>query len=70
MTTLEPSLLQAEHTQLLQPFIIGEVLQSSEHLCSSHSRPALEIHICLALRALDVEFIICRMANIYGIGWQ
>ena len=41
----EPSLLQAEQGQLLQPVFIGEVLQPSEHLHSPPLDSLKQFHI-------------------------
>ena len=48
----QPSLLQAEQPQLSQPFLIGEVLQPSDHLCGllwTHSNSSMSF-LCWGLQ--------------------
>jgi len=50
-------LLQAEQSQLPQPFIMGEMLQSLNHLCGPLLDSLQHVHVCLVLRnpELDTE---------------
>ena len=41
----EPSLSQAKQAQFLQPFFIGEVLQTPDHLSGPPLDPLQELHI-------------------------
>ena len=41
----EPSLLQAKQAQFPQPFLIGEVLQPSDHLSGPPLDPLQELHV-------------------------
>jgi len=43
----EPCLLQAKQAQFPQPFLIGEVLQPSDHPCGPPLDPLQELHILL-----------------------
>jgi len=49
------SLLQAEQPQLSQPFLIGEVFQPSDHLCSPPLDPFQEVRVCPVLRAPELD---------------
>ena len=54
----EPSLLQAKQAQFPQPFLTGEVLQSSDHLSGPPLNPLEELHVLHVLGApgLDAVF--------------
>ena len=43
--SLEPSLLQAKKAQLPQPFLVVEVLQTSDHLSGPPLDPLQELHV-------------------------
>ena len=54
----EPSLLQAKQAQFAQPFFLGEVFQSSDHLSGTPLDPLQELRVFFVLRApgLDTVF--------------
>ena len=53
--SLDPSLLQAEQPQLSQPFLVGEVLQPSDHFCGPPPDPLQQVHVFPVLGAPEVD---------------
>ena len=53
--SLEPYLLQAEQRQLSQPFLTGEVLHPSGHLCGPPLEPLQQLHVFPVLRAPELD---------------
>jgi len=51
----EPSLLQAEQSQLPQPVLTGEVFQPSDHLCGPPLDPLQHIHVLPMLGAPELD---------------
>ena len=56
--SLEPSLLQAKQAQFPQPFLIGEVLQPSDHFSGPLLDPFQELHILPALGTLGLDAVL------------
>jgi len=52
---LEPSLLQAEQSQLSQPFLTGEVFHPSDNFCGPPLDPLQQVHIFPVLRAPELN---------------
>jgi len=52
---MEPSLLQGEQPQLSQPFLIGEVFQSSDDVCGPPLDPLQQVHVFPVLRAPELD---------------
>ena len=52
---LEPSLLQAEQSQVSQPFLTAEVFQPSDHLCGTPLGPLQQVHVFLVLRPPELD---------------
>jgi len=52
---LEPSLLQAQQPPLSQPFLIGEMLQPSDHFCSPPLDLLQQVHVFPVLRAPELD---------------
>ena len=52
------SLLQAEQPQLSQPFLIGEVLQPSDHVCGPPLHPLQNIHVLPMLGAPELGTVL------------
>ena len=51
----EPSPLWAEQPQFSQPFFTGNVFQPSEHFCGPSLDPLQQIHVCLVLKAPELD---------------
>jgi len=62
MVSLEPSLLQAEQPQLSQPFLVGDVFQPSDHLCSPPLDLLQQVHV-LDTPELDA---VCQESRVEG----
>ena len=54
----EPSLLQAEESQLSQPVLAGEVLQPSAHLCGPPLDLFQQLHVLLVFRAPELDAVL------------
>jgi len=54
----EPSLLQAEQSQLTQPVFTGEMLQHLEHLCVSPLDSFSYFHVFFVLGAPELNTIL------------
>ena len=52
------SLLQAKQAQFPQPFLIGEVLQPSDHLTGPPLDPLQELHVLLVLGTLGLDAVL------------
>ena len=53
--SLQPSLLQAEQTQISQPLLPGEVLQLSDHFCGPPLDRLQQLHVFPVLRAPELD---------------
>ena len=51
----EPSLLQAEQSQLSQPVLVGQMLQSINDISSTLQEPLQYAHVPLVLRSLALD---------------
>ena len=51
----EPSLLQAQQSQLSQPFLICQMLQPLCHLCGPLLGPLQYVHVSLVLRSPELD---------------
>ena len=56
--SLEPSLLQPKQSQFPQPFLIGEVLQPSDHLSGSPLDPLQELHVLSVLGTPGLDAVL------------
>ena len=56
--SLEPSLLQAKQAQFPQPFLIGEVLQPSDHLSGPPLDLLQELHVLPVLGAPGLDTVL------------
>ena len=56
--SLQPALLQAEQPLLSQPFLIGEVFQTSDHFCGPRLDPIQQLHVLLVLRTPQLDTIV------------
>ena len=56
--SLQPSLLQAKPAQFPLPFLIGEVLQPSDHLSGPPLDPLQELHILPLLGAPGLDAVL------------
>ena len=54
----DPSPLQAKQAQFPQPFLTGEVLQPSDHLCGPPLDPLQELHILPVLGAPGLDAVL------------
>ena len=54
----EPSLLQAKQAQFPQPFLIGELLQPSDHLSGPPLELLQELHVLPVLGALGLDSVL------------
>ena len=54
----EPSLLQAKQAQFPQPFLIGEVLQPSDHLSSPPLDPLQQLCVFIVLGAPSLDTVL------------
>ena len=55
---LEPSLLQGEKSQLSQPFLIREVLQSFNHLSGPSLSSLHYVHTCLVVGSPELDTVL------------
>ena len=62
--SLEPSLLQAQQAQFPQLFLIGEVLQPSDHLSGPPLDPLQELHILPVLGAPGLDSVLKAVPSI------
>lgn len=53
--SLNPTLLQSEHPQFSQPFLIGQILQPSGHFCGSSVDILQYAHALLVLRTPEMD---------------
>ena len=54
----EPSLFQAKQAKFPQPFLIGEVLQPSDHLSGPPLDPLQELHVLPVLGAPGLDTVL------------
>ena len=53
----EPSLLQAEQSQLSQPLLIGQMLQPLNHLCGPSLDSLQHDHVTFVLESPDLDVV-------------
>ncbi|PKU38985.1 hypothetical protein llap_10711 [Limosa lapponica baueri] len=54
----EPSLFQAEQSQLSQPFLVGEILQTLQHLCGPLLGSLQYVHVSLAMDNPELDTVL------------
>jgi len=67
--SLEPSLLQVKQTLLPQPFLIGDVLQPSDHLSGPPLDLFQELCVFLVLGAPGLEAVDGMLLGVCGVLW-